>query len=109
MTATTLLKPLTLFFRFGSDPEETTPATENVDDDAYAGIRCPYCKWRPTRDSVWTCWDCDHPEYFYNGCGTDWNTFDTRGVCPTCRHQWQWTSCHACYLWSRHEDWYEES
>jgi hypothetical protein len=72
-------------------------------------IRCPLCKWSPDRSSRWTCWDCGHPEYFYNGCGTEWNTFDTRGVCPTCAHPWIWTSCLSCWSWSKHEDWYGSS
>ena len=35
-----------------------------------------------------------------------WNTFETRGKCPDCAHQWRWTSCLRCEGWSRHEDWY---
>ncbi|MGD9589930.1 MAG: hypothetical protein AB7Q37_16305 [Pyrinomonadaceae bacterium] len=77
-------------------------------DRRLKGVRCPICKWQPDRESRWTCWDCDHPEYFYNGCGTDWNTFETGGQCPTCLHQWIWTSCLACWGWSKHEDWYQE-
>jgi hypothetical protein len=43
----------------------------------------------------------------FDGCGARWNTFTTRGKCPGCRHQWQWTSCLRCLGWSLHEDWYE--
>jgi hypothetical protein len=75
--------------------------------DTFEKIRCPLCCWTPDRFSLWTCWNVAFPEYFFDGCGTEWNTFDTRGVCPTCSHQWQWTSCLSCWGWSRHEDWYE--
>ncbi|MGD9563625.1 MAG: hypothetical protein AB7F88_16420 [Pyrinomonadaceae bacterium] len=72
------------------------------------GIRCPICRWRPLRSSRWTCGDCDFPEYFFDGCGTEWNTFETGGICPGCGHQWTWTSCLACWGWTRHEDWYAD-
>ncbi len=71
-------------------------------------IRCPHCKWRPRKSSRWFCDDCDYPEYFYGGCGTSWNTFETGGVCPGCAHKWTWTSCLYCAKWARHEDWYEK-
>ena len=97
-------------FRFRDEPEDFTGVIlEDADDEEVPGIRCPLCKWRPLRSDLWMCWDCGHPEYFYGGCGTEWNTFETRGVCPTCRHQWKWTSCYQCFMWSKHEDWYEES
>jgi hypothetical protein len=69
-------------------------------------IRCPHCSWSPDASSRWWCADCDAPEFFYGGCYTNWNTFETRGRCPTCAHQWIWTSCLRCAGWSRHEDWY---
>lgn len=71
-------------------------------------IRCPLCEWRPQQSSRWCCADCGAPEYFYNGCYNTWNTFDTRGKCPYCAHQWRWTSCLRCGGWSLHEDWYEK-
>jgi hypothetical protein len=71
-------------------------------------IRCPLCEWQPKKSSRWMCWDCDYPEYFYGGCGTNWNTFETGGVCPGCNHRWIWTTCFRCGEWSRHEDWYEK-
>ncbi|HEX8287550.1 MAG TPA: hypothetical protein VF556_06140 [Pyrinomonadaceae bacterium] len=70
-------------------------------------IRCPHCKWQPSKSSRWFCADCDYPEYFYGGCFTSWNTFDTGGICPGCAHRWIWTSCLRCAEWSRHVDWYE--
>jgi hypothetical protein len=71
-------------------------------------IRCPLCRWQPDASSLWVCCDCDEPEYFYGGCETWWNTFDTGGRCPGCQHQWRWTSCLACEGWSPHADWYEK-
>jgi hypothetical protein len=71
-------------------------------------IRCPLCEWTPSRGSKWYCSSCPEPENFHGGCGTFWNTFDTRGLCPGCRHQWRWTSCPSCLQWSLHEDWYED-
>lgn len=95
-------------WRFRDEPEDFTDLSlEETDDVEIPGIRCPLCKWRPRRIDMWTCWDVDHPEYFYGGCGTSWNTFATEGICPTCLHQWMWTSCLRCFMWSRHEDWYE--
>lgn len=76
--------------------------------DLFAGIRCPQCEWRPDTSSRWCC-QCDpaDPEPFFRGCGTVWNTFATRGRCPGCSHEWQWTSCLRCEGWSPHADWYE--
>ena len=70
-------------------------------------IRCPRCRWQPNASSRWYCSDCGFPEYFFGGCGTAWNTFATRGLCPGCGHQWLWTNCLACEGWSLHDDWYE--
>lgn len=89
------------------DESIPTIADRSREGSALFGIRCPICTWRPSRSSHWTCWDCDHPEYFFNGCGTEWNTFETGGVCPTCAHRWAWTSCLSCWSWSKHVDWYE--
>ncbi len=71
-------------------------------------IRCPHCKWQPNAASLWFCSDCDFPEYFYNGCLTAWNTFDTKGNCPGCSHLWHWTSCLSCGEWALHDDWYDK-
>ena len=30
----------------------------------------------------------------------------TRGRCPGCQHQWQWTTCLSCGVASLHEHWY---
>ena len=69
-------------------------------------IRCPLCRWQPRASSRWFCADAGFPEYYFDGCGTMWNTFATRGVCPDCAHRWQWTTCLACHKMSRHKDWY---
>jgi hypothetical protein len=78
------------------------------EDDALGGIRCPVCEWRPSASSLWCCIGVGTPEPSFQGCATLWNTFLTRGRCPGCSHQWQWTSCLHCEEWSRHEDWYEK-
>jgi hypothetical protein len=78
------------------------------EDQPFIGIRCPLCEWRPAPSSRWSCLWIDTPEPFFEACGTDWNTFATRGRCPGCSHQWRWTSCLRCAGWSLHEDWYEE-
>jgi hypothetical protein len=101
---------LELFFRsLDGTSGDPSPYLEDIADLELPGIRCPLCKWRPVRDDFWECCDCDHPEYFHGGCGTEWNTFETGGKCPTCAHQWTWTSCQNCWMWSKHNDWYETS
>jgi hypothetical protein len=81
---------------------------EEAEITDFSRIRCPKCLWQPKKSSRWYCADSDFPEYFYNACYTAFNTFETRGVCPVCRHQWRWTSCLQCAGWSLHEDWYEK-
>ena len=70
-------------------------------------IRCPRCHWQPTGASRWCCDVGDTPEPYFEGCRTVWNTFETRGRCPGCAHQWMWTTCHRCEQPSLHEHWYE--
>jgi hypothetical protein len=76
-------------------------------NESFEGIRCPLCRWSPLPSSRWSCVWTDTPEPFFQSCGTTWNTFVTRGRCPGCRHQWQWTLCLECGQWSLHEEWYE--
>jgi hypothetical protein len=71
-------------------------------------IRCPLCEWVPASSSRWCCDHQHTPEPPFPSCGTVWNTFSTRGRCPGCAHQWQWTSCFACGQSSPHDDWYEQ-
>lgn len=61
-------------------------------------IRCPKCKWQPGKHDRWTC-----------ACGHQWNTFDTRGICPACDATWRGTQCPKCNEWSLHDDWYDQS
>jgi len=62
-----------------------------------AEIYCPQCDWRPQAEDRWEC---------VPSCGTVWNTFWTRGVCPGCAVKWPITQCLVCWQYSRHEDWY---
>src|ERR1041385_5664745 len=102
-----LLTPLYLCFLDESQRPATTTKTSTVTRrDDFSTIRCPLCKWQPKESSRWYCGDCDYPEYFFEGCGTAWNSFKTRGLCPGCGHQWRWTVCLSCYGWSKHNDWY---
>lgn len=94
-------------YRKTQEIEEILKKIETVvEKNDFEGIRCPLCKWTPKASSSWLCADCGAPEYFHSACYTSWNTFKTRGKCPTCAHQWKWTSCLSCTGWSRHEDWY---
>jgi hypothetical protein len=78
------------------------------DEDAFEHIRCPLCGWHPAPSSLWSCYAAGTPEAPFEGCGTTWNTFVTRGRCPGCAHQWRWTKCLRCEGWSLHDEWYEE-
>jgi hypothetical protein len=99
-------------FLLRRDPQQPSRIIDEIarlhDADEFSGIRCPLCRWQPTPSSRWTCVSSNSPEPFFAGCGTTWNTFLTRGLCPGCRHQWRWTSCLRCAGWSLHEDWYED-
>ena len=87
--------------------DSTIVRTMFDESDEMEGIRCPRCHWRPSASSRWSCISRDAPEPPFEGCGTVWNTFATKGRCPGCRHQWHWTSCLRCAEWSPHVDWYE--
>ena len=60
-------------------------------------IHCPHCAWRPGPLDRWVC----TPR-----CGTVFNTFWTRAVCPGCGVRWPKTQCLACGVFSPHELWY---
>jgi hypothetical protein len=62
-------------------------------------IFCPQCEYQPRAFDRWVC---------APGCGTWWNTFETRARCPGCRRQWRETCCPTCARWSPHEDWYHD-
>jgi hypothetical protein len=93
--------------RTSDDVRQDTEDKES-DRDGTFRIRCPLCDWQPSASSRWRCVQQGTPEPPFNACGTVWNTFDTRGKCPGCGHQWTWTTCHQCQVASRHEEWYEE-
>jgi hypothetical protein len=97
-------------FKKGSPPAHIVieDAKRLLEDLAFGRVRCPLCGWQPSATSLWACQSLGTPEPFFGGCGAMWNTFDTRGRCPGCSHQWQWTSCHLCHGWSLHDDWYEQ-
>jgi predicted amidophosphoribosyltransferase len=80
----------------GKKRPDVTP--ENHDN--FLRIRCPRCEWQPGKDDRWRC----DP-----GCGHAWNTFETRGRCPSCGKQWRETACFQCNAWSPHDDWYEQA
>ena len=79
-----------------SNPDVEHPDVDDVLEKDHVGhgrIRCPQCGWKPRRGERWQC-----------TCGCIWNTFDTRGTCPRCSHQWRDTQCNACGQWSPRED-----
>lgn len=97
-----------LLFQKSVGQEEIAEKLAELDkeEDQFRRIRCPLCRWQPTASSLWCCGGRGHPEYFFGGCGTMWNTFTTRGLCPGCAHQWRYTACLQCKDWTLHEDWY---
>ena len=103
----TTATPMSLLKR-GDTPRDIVRIIDKLKEDIpdFRLIRCPYCQWKPTPSSLWRCVDQGHPEYFADGCGTAWNTFITRGLCPGCDHHWHWTACLQCATWSPHEEWY---
>lgn len=60
-------------------------------------IACPICDWEPDPNSLWYC-----------TCAYKWNTFNTGGVCPSCKKQWRTTQCLSCHKHSAHLDWYRD-
>jgi hypothetical protein len=95
-------------FRKSFTPEEIIEkiSEKQIDVTDFSRIRCPLCKWQPTKSSRWFCSDSPFPENFFGGCFTSWNTFETRGLCPGCFHEWRWTTCLSCDQDSLHKDWY---
>lgn len=91
-----------------SEPFKITVPEKEKDATDFSRIRCPLCRWQPRRFDRWMCADSPFLERFFGGCYTSWNTFETRGLCPGCSHQWLWTTCLACGRDSLHEDWYAE-
>ena len=58
-------------------------------------IRCPECRWVPIQEARLAC-KCRHV----------WNTFDTRGLCPACKYQWEVNQCPSCGAVSARPAWY---
>lgn len=85
-----------MFDASGPGPDDPSALDLASDRDRGGRIRCPLCRWRPARSDRWVC-----------GCGESWNTFETRGRCPACGHQWTWTECLRCHGRSAHARWYE--
>jgi len=79
---------------------DATDETKDTIRGRFSGIRCPACRWQPVKGDIWCC----DP-----GCRHVWNTFETRGLCPSCGKQWHSTVCLKCARWSPHDEWYEES
>ena len=108
-TARRVLSLAFLFALFRKDqapPDNVETIIQQDDDESnFSRIRCPLCRWQPDSSSRWVCGGDGPPEY-YKGCGWEWNTFDTRGMCPDCKHQWKWTGCLWCENYSLHEAWY---
>jgi hypothetical protein len=87
-----------LTIQYSRKPRILSPAElEQIFGSVLAGIRCPQCKWTPRARNLWTC-----------KCGHNWNTFDTRGLCPNCGYQWEMTACFQCGAMSPHFEWYAD-
>ena len=76
--------------------------TDNQQQQTMAEVKiaCPKCNWEPTPSDMWRC-----------TCGHVWHTFDTGGVCPSCKKAWEMTQCLApsaggCSKQSPHLEWY---
>jgi hypothetical protein len=76
---------LTLKSGDGSALHDALDVDRRITDNAFEGIRCPVCAWRPDASSLWCCACVGTPEPPFAACGTFWNTFDTRGQCPGAR------------------------
>jgi Peptidase family M50 len=50
------------------------------------GFACPSCRTAPPVGPFWKC----------GACGQNFDTFETRGVCPNCAHEFPVTMCLDC-------------
>ncbi|MDF1696386.1 MAG: hypothetical protein P1U56_11160 [Saprospiraceae bacterium] len=64
----------------------------------HSKLKCPSCEWVPNGESLWSC-TCQH----------NWDTFQTKGKCPSCEIQWADTYCPVCGQTHKHEDWYHRT
>jgi hypothetical protein len=88
-------------FRPSKAPPQRRPSAAELEEIFGAelpGIRCPKCEWKPRARVLWSC-----------KCGHQWNTFDTRGLCPGCGYQWEITACFQCRAESSHREWYVDN
>src|SRR3954467_12619502 len=65
------------------------------------GIACPFCSFSPRPGLLWHCWP--------DGCGGDFDTFETHARCPHCDAQFAWTACPDCGKISAHKRWYRNA
>ncbi|MBI3268845.1 MAG: hypothetical protein HYZ53_07470 [Planctomycetes bacterium] len=78
-----------------AEPEEGEPEMEPaVREDA----ACPACGWNPPIAPLWRC----------DGCGCEFDTFETRARCPACSKTWETTQCLSCNESSSHAAWWLE-
>jgi len=85
--------------QYSRKPRILSPAEfDEIFGSVLVGIRCPQCDWTPRARNLWAC-----------KCGHNWNTFDTRGLCPACGCQWEVTACFQCGAISPHLEWYADN
>ena len=59
------------------------------------GFACPSCHTAPVKGEIWKC----------SQCGQAFDTFQSRGVCPNCRKQFEVTKCLDCGVSSPMSEW----
>jgi Zn-dependent protease len=59
------------------------------------GFACPSCETAPPAGAFWKC----------SQCGQAFDTFQSRGVCPNCRKQFELTKCLDCGVASPMSSW----
>jgi Zn-dependent protease len=59
------------------------------------GFACPSCETAPPAGAFWKC----------NQCGQAFDTFQSRGVCPNCRKQFEVTRCLDCGVAKPMSEW----
>ncbi len=88
-----------LSIQYPSKPRMVSHADfDQVFGSVLPDIRCPQCKWTPRTQNLWSC-----------KCGHNWNTFDTRGLCPGCGYHWEITGCLRCGAMSPYAEWYVDN
>jgi Zn-dependent protease len=59
------------------------------------GFACPSCHTAPVKGTIWKCSQCSQA----------FDTFQSRGVCPNCRKQFEVTKCLDCGVASPMSEW----